>query len=45
MLTIIFYSVIFTFGVLAAYVDWEKFIFEATSFTKVQNPVRINLIK
>ena len=39
MLTIIFYSIIFAFGILAAYVDWEKFIFEATSFTNVENPV------
>ena len=39
MLTIIFYSVIFTFGVLAAYVDWERFILEATSFKEGINVV------
>ena len=40
MLTIIFYSIIFTGGILAAYVDWEKFILEATSFTEMSQPVR-----
>ncbi len=42
MLTLIFYSLIFTGGILAAYVDWEKFIKEATSFTLVENPVSIS---
>jgi hypothetical protein len=44
MLTIIFYSLIFSFGVLVAYVDWEWFFTEAVSFQKVQNPVRFRKI-
>ena len=43
MLTFVYYSVIFACGMLAAYVDWEKFLSSAFSFRKVKNPVDIPL--
>ena len=39
MLTFIFYCLIFSGGMIAAYVDWEQFINESFSFKHVQSPV------
>lgn len=41
MLTFIFYTLIFLCGMIAANIDWEKFIQEAFDFNHVNNPVSL----